>query len=114
MQHEHHVEKHGFFMREILAAAKHLQHRFGGRHIVVGLRYGGGQLTLGFGDARHVSESGNAGETGEHRHGDVDLVLGADLVGIGIEAVQQEHGARERVHDGVAGRGHGELMQVVT
>ena len=70
-----------------------------------------GAATLG--DRRHMRECGDAGETGEHRDGDVDLVLGRDRVGLGVEGVEQQHGALKHVHDARRHRGHGELFDVL-
>ena len=112
MQHEHHVEQHGLVAGERHAAAEHLQDGLGGgkagrrvRHVHLGA------ATLG--DRRHMRECGDAGETGEHGDGDVDLVLGRDRVGLGVEGVEQQHGALKHVHDARRHRGHGELFDVL-
>ena len=60
-----------------------------------------------------MRECGDAGETGEHGDGDVDLVLGRNHVGLGVEGVEQQHGALEHVHDARRHRGHGELFDVL-
>ena len=64
------------------------------------------------GDRGHMREGGDAGETGEHGDGHVDLVLGCNGVGLGIEGVEQQHGALKHIHDARRHRGHGELADV--
>ena len=59
-----------------------------------------------------MREGGDAGETGEHGDGHVDLVLGRNRVGLGIEGVEQQHGALKHIHDARRHRGHGELLDV--
>ena len=65
------------------------------------------------GDRGHVCEGGDAGETGEHGDGDVDLMLGRNYVGLGVEGIKQQHGALEHIHDARRNRGHGELFDVL-
>ena len=64
------------------------------------------------GDRGHMCEGGDAGETGEHGDGDVDFVLGCNGVGLGVEGVEQQHGALKHIHDARRHRGHGELADV--
>ena len=64
------------------------------------------------GDRGHMREGGDAGETGEHGDGDVDFVLGCNGVGLGVEGVEQQHGALKHIHDARRHRGHGELADV--
>ena len=59
-----------------------------------------------------MREGGDAGETGEHGDGDVDFVLGCNGVGLGVEGVEQQHGALKHIHDARRHRGHGELADV--
>ena len=65
------------------------------------------------GDRGHMREGGDAGETGEHGNGDVDFVLGRNDVGLGVEGVEQQHGALKHIHDARRHRGHGELFDVL-
>ena len=112
MQHEHHVEQHGFVAGECHAAAQHLQDGLGGGETGCGVRY----MNLGaaaLGDRGHMREGGDAGETGEHGDGDVDFVLGRNGVGLGVEGVEQQHGALKHIHDARRHRGHGELFDVL-
>ena len=60
-----------------------------------------------------MCEGGDAGETGEHGDGDVDLMLGRNYVGLGVEGVKQQHGALEHIHDARRHRGHRELFNVL-
>ena len=60
-----------------------------------------------------MREGGDAGETGEHGNGDVDFVLGRNGVGLGVEGVEQQHGALKHIHDARRHRGHGELFDVL-
>ena len=111
MQHEHHVEQHGFVAGECHAAAQHLQDGLGGGETGRGMRY----MNLGaaaLGDRGHMREGGDAGETGEHGDGDIDFVLGCNGVGLGVEGVEQQHGALKHIHDARRHRGHGELADV--
>ena len=64
------------------------------------------------GDRGHVCEGGDARETCEHGNGHVDLMLGRNRVGLGVEGVKQQHGALEHIHDARRHRGHGELFDV--
>ena len=112
MQHEHHVEQHGFVAGECHAAAQHLQDGLGGGEAGCGVRY----MNLGaaaLGDRGHMREGGDTGETGEHGDGDVDFVLGCNGVGLGVEGVEQQHGALKHIHDARRHRGHGELADVL-
>ena len=112
MQHEHHVEQHGFVAGECHAAAQHLQDGLGGGEAGCGVRY----MNLGaaaLGDRGHMREGGDAGETGEHGDSDVDFVLGCNGVGLGVEGVEQQHGALKHIHDARRHRGHGELFDVL-
>ena len=67
---------------------------------------------VALGDRCHVRKGGDTGETGEHGDGDVDFVLGCNGVGLGIEGVEQQHGALKHIHDARRHRGHGELTDV--
>ena len=112
MQHEHHVEQHGFVAVECHAAAQHLQDGLGGGEAGRGVRH----VNLGaakLGDRGHVCEGGDARETCEHGNSHVDLMLGRDHVWFGIEGVEQQHGALEHVHDARRHRGHRELFDVL-
>ena len=60
-----------------------------------------------------MREGGDARETGEHGDGDVDFVFGRNGVGLGVEGVEQQHGALKHIHDARRHRGHGELFDVL-
>ena len=112
MQHEHHVEQHGFVAGECHAAAQHLQDGLGGGETGCEVRY----MNLGaaaLGDRGHMREGGDAGETCEHGDGDVDFVLGRNGVGLGVEGVEQQHGTLKHIHDARRHRGHRELFNVL-
>ena len=68
---------------------------------------------VALGDRCHMGEGGDAGQTCQHGDSNVDLVLGCDHVGVGIEGVEQQHGALENIHDARGHRGHGELFDVL-
>ena len=67
---------------------------------------------VALGDRCHVRKGGDAGQTRQHGDGDVDFVLGCNGVGLGVEGVEQQHGALKHIHDARRHRGHGELADV--
>ena len=111
VEHEHDVEQHGFAAGEVVVPAKHLQDSFRCGELGVG-RGDERAAALLAGDRERMGHGGDARQAGEHGDGDVDLVLGRDVVRLGIEGVQQQHGAHEHVHDGAGDRGDGELRHV--
>ena len=111
MQHEHHVEQHRLIAGERHAAAQDLQNGLGGGEAGRGVRH----VNLGaakLGNRGHVGEGGDARETCEHGNGDVNFVLGCNGVGLGVEGIEQQHGALKHIHDARRHRGHGELADV--
>ena len=111
VEHEHHVEQHGLVAGERHAAAQDLQNGLGGGETGRGVRHVH-LRTVALCDRCHVRKGGDAGQTCQHGNGNVDLVLGCDYIGLGIEGIEQQHGALKHVHDARGYRGHGEHADV--
>ena len=111
VQDEHDVEQHGLLVREALVAAQDVEHGLGhrvalahGRHHELGV--------VELGHVGRVRHGRRARPAAEQRQGDVDLMRRRDVVGRGVEGVEQQRGALQDVHDGVAVRRAREDAQV--
>ena len=111
VQDEHDVEQHGLLVREALVAAQDVEHGLRHRVSLAHRRH----HELGVVELGHVGcvrHGGRARPAAEQRQRDVNLMCRRDVVGRGVEGVEQQRGALQDVHDGVAVRRTREDAQV--